>query len=179
MVRQPENAHRGWTLLSVLNSKAFTTIAALCCLASCAAFVNELIRSTPSPSAMAITRRDGSPLVRLAATNGPFAVPLSDGSSIWLAADAVLEPLASTDRATVVLLIRGRASFDVICSTDRRWLIEAGVASIETVSVEARFTVERSKGLTIRVDHGAVLVRGSSVPDHIARVNSGESLHLD
>jgi transmembrane sensor len=119
---------------------------------------------------------DGKPLgvVDVPVDGRPSAVALADGSHIVIGADTRLEPLASSGREFIVRLARGRATFDVKPGGPRRWVVEAGVASVEVVGT--RFIVVREpSNVRVRVERGIVLVRGATVPDGVTRLEAGET----
>jgi len=104
-------------------------------------------------------------------------VSLADRSRISLEPGSRLEPLASSGRQFLVRLARGTVTFDVEPKGPRRWIIEAGIASVEVVGT--RFTVTRTpRSVRVVVARGVVLVRGSTVPDGIARLEAGRSLDV-
>jgi len=99
---------------------------------------------------------------------------LADGSHITLGGNTRLEPLASSGREFIVRLAHGRATFDVKPGGPRRWVVEAGVASVEVVGT--RFIVDREpSSVLVRVERGTVLVRGATVPDGVTRLEAGET----
>ncbi len=105
------------------------------------------------------------------------AVELSDGSRLEVDVGARVEPLASSRADVVLRLARGRVVFDVAPGGPRRWVIEAGIASIEVVGT--RFSVERaSDHVQVDVERGVVLVRGATITDGVARVEAGMSLDV-
>lgn len=106
------------------------------------------------------------------------SVAMADGSAIDLDAGTRLEVLRNDDRSFVTALRRGTTTFDVRPGGPRRWIVEAGLATIEVVGT--RFTVRREPtSLTVRVERGAVLVRGERVPNGQARLGAGQSIALE
>ncbi len=127
---------------------------------------------------------EGGPLRRpdgaaLAGTmRGPAHVELADGSSLALGEGARLEVLENGERELGLLLASGTVTFDVAPGGPRRWVIEAGLATV--VVLGTRFTVERSTDrLTVSVARGAVLVRGERVPERARRLGAGESIVIE
>jgi transmembrane sensor len=143
--------------------------------------VRGLDRQAPLPVVAAsdagpLVTSNGKPLrvVDVPAEGAPTSVVLADGSHITLAENSRLEPLASSGREFIVRLGRGRATFDVKPGGPRRWVVEAGVASVEVVGT--RFIVAREPtGVRVRVERGIVLVRGATVPDGVTRLEAGET----
>jgi transmembrane sensor len=138
----------------------------------------------PPPSALHATQgplllRDGGPLVTVDVAGSEQAkrVDLADGSRLDIDPGARLEPLASSDREVVLRLARGRAVFRIEPGGPRRWVIEAGLASIEVVGTG--FSVSRrNDAVRVDVDHGVVLVRGQQVPDGVMRLEAGGSIEV-
>lgn len=105
------------------------------------------------------------------------SVRLADGSVIRVDPSARLEPLASSATQFVLRLARGRATYSVVPGGPRRWLVEAGIATIEVVGTE--FSVSRSPDLVhVEVVHGVVLVRGDTLPDGVVRLGASESVDV-
>jgi transmembrane sensor len=125
-----------------------------------------------------LLQRGGKPVhvVETSATTGA-PIELADGSHITVGRDSRLEPLASSEREFVVLLARGAATFSVVPGGPRRWIIEAGLATVEVVGTV--LTVTRTPdAVRVDVQHGIVLVRGATVPNGVARVESGQSIEV-
>ena len=60
----------------------------------------------------------------------------------------------------------------------RRWVIEAGLATVEVIGTV--FIVEREEqGVRVSVERGVVLVRGERVPDRVQRLTRGQSLFVE
>lgn len=128
----------------------------------------------------------GSPIVALEVAPAATAVSvtLSDGSQVFVDPDTRLEPLLSSGTDVVLRLVRGHATFHVTPGGPRRWVIEAGLASVEVVGT--RFSVFRrvagntlaTFSVRVEVEHGVVLVRGQRVPDGVARLEAGASLDV-
>jgi transmembrane sensor len=121
---------------------------------------------------------DGSAfeVVDVAPSTSAF-VRLADGSVIRVEPSGRIEPLASSATQFVLRLARGRAVFSVVPGGPRRWLVEAGIATIEVVGTE--FSVSRSPDLVrVEVTHGIVLVRGDTLPDGVVRLVAAESVDV-
>jgi transmembrane sensor len=126
-----------------------------------------------------LLRADGTPVVpvEVATAATRVLVSLADRSRIAVEPGSRLEPLASSAHEFVVRLARGTVTFDVEPKGPRRWIIEAGIASVEVVGT--RFTVTRMpSSVRVVVARGVVLVRGSTVPDGVARLEAGRSLDV-
>jgi transmembrane sensor len=130
-------------------------------------------------------RRDGGPLLladgreigAMDATGAGREISLADGSRIWLAPGAGIEPLQSTGVSFSAVVTRGRADFDVRPGGPRHWTVECGLATVEVVGTA--FGCEREHGrLRVIVRHGAVLVRGERVPNRARRLAAGETLEI-
>jgi transmembrane sensor len=127
--------------------------------------------TTPMP----LTLSNGSPL-RPTDLTGSRAT-FSDGSQVEMAADTRLEPLVASATEVVLRLARGRTVFDIVPGGPRRWTIEAGIASVEVVGT--RFVVMRAPDVVrVDVERGVVLVRGTTVPDGVARVEEDQSIEV-
>jgi transmembrane sensor len=99
---------------------------------------------------------------------------LSDGSRITLDPEGRIDVLGNDKRTFVTTLRRGKAHFEVEPGGPRRWVVEAGLVSVEVVGTG--FTVERGdEQVTVTVDHGIVLVRGE-FPGSERRLTAGQSL---
>ncbi len=99
---------------------------------------------------------------------------LSDGSRITLDLGGRIDVLGNDKRTFVTTLRRGTAHFEVEPGGPRRWVVEAGLVSVEVVGTG--FTVERTDDeVTVSVDHGIVLVRGE-FPGSERRLTAGQSL---
>jgi transmembrane sensor len=121
--------------------------------------------------------RDGRPmeLATVPPGGGTRTLELSDGSDVVLGEGTELDPLVAAEREVVLLLPRGSATFHVKPGGPRRWVIEAGLASVEVVGT--RFTVTHAATtVKVEVEHGIVLVRGPTVPNGVARLEAAQSL---
>lgn len=126
-----------------------------------------------SPLPLALS--NGAPL--LGADLSSSHVSFSDGSHVEIASDTRLEALVASATEVVLRLGSGRAVFDIVPGGPRRWTIEAGIASVEVVGT--RFVVSRSPEMVrVDVERGAVLVRGMTVPDGIARLEAGKGIEV-
>lgn len=123
----------------------------------------------------AIARVDGSAIGEIATAESDAIVSLNDGSELRVSPQTRLLPLELSERAVVLHLLRGRTRFSVKPGGPRRWVIEAGGASVEVVGT--KFTVEREQGVvSVQVEEGKVLVRSAAIEDGVARLTAGESL---
>lgn len=107
---------------------------------------------------------------------GPLSgrVALSDGSFVTVDEGAQVGVAANQPEQLTLQLKAGRTRFEVKPGGRRRWLIEAGIASVEVVGTV--FTVERTPaGVHVSVERGTVLVRGESLPDRLVRLEAGQS----
>jgi len=130
------------------------------------------VAAQPSPLAFG----NGAPIRPATALPGNLA-SFSDGSHVEMSADTRLEPLVASATEVVLRLARGRTLFDITPGGPRRWTIEAGVASIEVVGT--RFVVTRAlDAVRVDVERGVVLVRGTTVPDGVARLEEGQSIDV-
>jgi transmembrane sensor len=101
-------------------------------------------------------------------------VVLSDNSRIRLEPETRLDVLGNDKRTFVTTLRRGKAVFEVEPGGPRRWVIEAGLVSVEVVGTI--FTVSRDDGsVTVSVERGIVLVRGE-IAGSERRLTAGQSL---
>jgi len=120
-----------------------------------------------------LLERTGHTIARL----GPaqMAADLNDGSRIELSDGAQLEVVDNTAHTFVSVLSKGRGLFEVTPGGPRRWVIEAGLASVEVVGT--RFSVTRSEqSVAVEVMRGVVLVRSERLVDRVRRVVAGERL---
>jgi transmembrane sensor len=103
------------------------------------------------------------------------AFDLSDGSRITVLRGARLDVLEGSPRTVALALRSGRVRFDVRPHGPRAWRIDCGAFAVEVVGT--KFVLDRSEhGLRVDVLHGAVLVRGASIPDGVQRLNAGQSM---
>ncbi|MGE0791026.1 MAG: FecR domain-containing protein [Sandaracinaceae bacterium] len=103
-------------------------------------------------------------------------VELSDGTRIELAASSALSVLTNDPGRIELVLERGSAHFDVVHTGERRWIVEAGFASVEVVGT--RFTVDRDQR-SVAVERGRVIVRSDRLPDRVRALGAGESWTAD
>ncbi len=105
-------------------------------------------------------------------------VALSDGSQLVLQPDTQLEVLENSGHGFDLILLRGRATFDVRPGGPRRWSIEAGIASVEVVGT--RFTVARDTSrVHVDVERGIVIVRSDRIAEHVRRLVASEFVDID
>jgi transmembrane sensor len=131
------------------------------------------------PAAGPLLRADGRPLpTHIEPSAGYAALDLDDGSRVTVARHARLDVLETSGRAVSLALRSGRARFDVRPRGPRTWRIDCGPLAVEVVGTA--FVLERTPAaLQIEVLHGAVLVRGESVPDGVQRLNDGQALRVE
>jgi transmembrane sensor len=130
-------------------------------------------------SAAPLLQKDGSRWAGLEVSSASPAafIEFNDGSHITALPDTKLESLESTSKLFVIALQRGEARFEVTPGGPRRWQIEAGIARVEVVGT--RFSVSREpEKVSVRVDHGVVLVRAATVPGGAIRLEAGKSLDV-
>ncbi len=85
-------------------------------------------------------------------------IDLSDGSSVELSPGTTLVATVNTARFVRLILAPGRATFKVVPGGPRRWLVDAGIASVEVVGTE--FTLERrERQVEVLVSRGRVRIR--------------------
>ncbi|HET7543251.1 MAG TPA: FecR domain-containing protein [Polyangiaceae bacterium] len=100
---------------------------------------------------------------------------LADGSTIALDAGSRLEILANDSHTFASVLREGRGNFSVRPGGPRRWVVEAGLATVEVVGT--RFSVARlASAVLVKVEHGTVLVRSSQLRDDVQRLTAGQEL---
>jgi transmembrane sensor len=151
----PARARRRWLGLGLVASVAVAA---------------ALWLNAPAPPVVAAALRVEQP------TPGEWR--LDDGSHVELATGTELEVLGNDGQHFVTKLARGRARFAVKPGGPRRWSIETSLATVEVVGTV--FDVNDEAGrVTVRVEHGTVLVRGERVPGRVVRLTSGESLVID
>jgi transmembrane sensor len=113
----------------------------------------------------------------LEASEQPLSAPFADGSRVDLSAGGRIEVLRNDERSFVVALRRGSGTFDVKPGGPRRWVIEAGLASVEVVGT--RFEVLRTpERVRVSVERGVVVVRGETVPGGMVQLSAGKSLEV-
>ena len=135
------------------------------------------VDAPPPPGPLRLADGSAFDVVDVSPSAPAASARLSDGSAIRVEPSARIEPLASSGTQLVMRLVRGKATFSVVPGGPRRWLIEAGLATIEVVGTE--FSVARSAELVrVEVVHGVVLVRGDTLPDGVVRLRSAESVDV-
>lgn len=128
-------------------------------------FQNSWRPSTPAP----LTQANGSALPLLLSAG---TVTLSDGSSISMEENIQAQVITNQPSQLTLLMRSGKASFSVKPGGPRKWLVEAGVATVEVVGT--LFTVNRTeRGVEVSVDRGTVVVRAASLPDGLVRLDAG------
>lgn len=123
-----------------------------------------------------LLRADGTKLTEVRADQ-PARVDLADGSRITMQKGSALQPLLSTASRFEILLTEGVAEFDVVPNGPRRWIIQAGLATVEVVGT--KFRVERAKdAVKVFVHHGIVLVRSKQLTNQVQRLTDGQALEV-
>lgn len=175
---QRDGAHSSRRAALSVRSPVIALAAAACVMIGGFALIRALDDSgEQAAQAAPLTRSDGSSFDAIMPAVETARVPLSDGSELWVDKGAVLAPLDVSERSVVLHLLRGRARFAVKPGGPRRWVIEAGAASVEVVGT--RFTVDRDgSGVRVKVEEGKVLVRGAALPDGVARLGAGEQVRV-
>jgi transmembrane sensor len=131
------------------------------------------MRRAPAPTALALENGVSPTTLNATAQAGSFV--FADGSRIEVAPQTELRVVKNDARTLVTALGRGRTTFDVRPGGPRRWLIEAGPATVEVVGT--RFTVHRTDGsVRVEVERGIVLVRGEAVAGGRVRLTAGQSV---
>lgn len=106
-----------------------------------------------------------------------LATELSDGSKVTLTRDGRLEVLENGAELFRLALHRGASTFEVEPGGPRRWIVEAGLATVEVIGT--KFSVQRTTdSVEVTVHRGVVLVRGDRVPGGIRRLEAGRSITL-
>ena len=127
-----------------------------------------LTRSVAGP----LRLTDGSPMPSALEATHAETFRFDDGSEIELAAGSHVDLLDTTPDNVRLALRGGRVIFRVRPHGPRRWEIECGPLSIEVVGTV--FSVVRDgDDVEVAVQRGAVLVRGTRVPDHVHRSGAG------
>jgi transmembrane sensor len=102
---------------------------------------------------------------------------LTDGSSIQLDSAARLSVLANDGHTFAVNLQFGRARFDVKAGGPRRWRIDCGEVGVEVAG--ASVSIDRAaSGVSVRVEHGSVRVRGARVPSGEQHLTTGQRSYI-
>ncbi len=133
--------------------------------------------SAPVAQTVPLSLTNGAAMRTAEASLNPQVVKLADGSEIRLDKGARVEPLLSSGTRFELLLRQGSAEFSVTPGGPRRWVIEAGIATVEVVGTVFRVT-RTDAGVQVRVSRGTVLVRGEGVPDRVQRVTAGQSISV-
>ncbi len=104
------------------------------------------------------------------ALDAPRTLTLIEGSEVQLAAGAQIELTAADENEVVVVLQRGRASFDVTKRPSRQFVVKAD--AIEVRVVGTKFAVRREgAAVEVEVERGIVEVREGDV---VKRLVKGE-----
>jgi transmembrane sensor len=130
-----------------------------------------LTRSVAGPLRLA----DGSPMPSALEATHAQTFRFDDGSELELAPGSRVDLLDTTPENVRLALRGGHVIFRVRPHGPRRWEVECGPLSVEVVGTV--FSVVRdAERVQVSVERGAVLVRGSRVPDHVQRLGAGQSL---
>jgi transmembrane sensor len=100
-------------------------------------------------------------------------VQLEDGSHLYLDGDTAITA-GFTARERAVIILRGRAWFDVEPDAARPFQVKAGL--LETRVLGTAFGIDRNEG-TVTVEHGRVAV--SAGPGQQTRLSDGERVALE
>jgi transmembrane sensor len=131
----------------------------------------------PEVIASPLLQSSGAPVPALEAEAGGQVVQLSDRSEIRLEEGARIEPLTSSGTRFELLLAHGSAEFSVTPGGPRRWVIEAGLATVEVIGTV--FRVSRTEdSVDVAVSRGIVLVRSEALAGRVQRVLAGQTVHL-
>ncbi len=137
------------------------------------AFVFVVLRRAPVQE---LNLSSGAAPVLLEATTGK-RYDFADGSRIELASEGRLEVLRNDAHVFMSALRRGSGTFEIKPGGPRKWVIEAGLASIEVIGT--RFKVERTPDrVQVEVERGVVLVRAESLPGGARRLQAGEKVEV-
>jgi transmembrane sensor len=111
----------------------------------------------------------------LSAAEGDQRFRFTDGSCVDVAPFTELHVVQNDARTFVAALERGRSTFDVRPGGPRRWVVEAGTASVEVIGT--RFDVQREPtAVRVDVERGIVLVRSSALAGGSVRLTAGQSV---
>jgi hypothetical protein len=183
-VLSPESAERLWDRFGESQRRRDgrrtlrRAVLASTVLAACMAGAVLLSRvGEPIPLALA----SGAPLAPspggvLRAEDWPLR--LADGSVVTALSPAPdLAVMVNDGQRLLLHLGTGGVHFSVTPGGARHWLVETDLATVEVVGTV--FDVLRdARGLTVRVDHGVVLVRGELVPGRMQRLMPGAELRV-
>ncbi|MBL8950331.1 MAG: FecR domain-containing protein [Myxococcaceae bacterium] len=98
----------------------------------------------------------------------------ADDSTLTLEDGAAVQVVANQPSQLTLLVRRGKGRFHVTPGGPRKWVVEAGLVSVEVVGT--LFTVDRqSDGVCVSVERGSVIVRGDHLPDRLVRLDAGKS----
>jgi transmembrane sensor len=133
------------------------------------------LRSYAGTSSGPLALQSGPLPAALIAEANARTLKLSDGSEVEVAQQSRLDVLSNDQDVFVTALGRGEATFEVKPGGKRRWIVEAGLVSVEVVGT--RFTVTRNEAAVgVEVHRGIVLVRGEGVPGGQRRLTAGQKL---
>lgn len=178
--RLPEGrVHALWRRIEVARAKrrptSRTLAGGLALAAALAAVVSFFFASSSPPRALHLA--DGREVPASLGRESAAAVAFDDGSHVDLAAGARLDVLESTSSVFGLALRSGSSEFEVHPGGPRSWRIECGGVTVEVVGTH--FTLQRSAAfLLVTVARGAVIVRGTRVPDGVVRLGAGQSITI-
>lgn len=129
----------------------------------------------PEASSGALTRVDGATVL------GPLSpgarLELADASWVEPSPEAAVSVLSSGPSDFVLHLRAGAIEVQVTPGGPRRWVVEAGAATVEVVGTQ--FRVERDGArVRVSVSRGAVVVRHPTLEDGLRRLAAGEAIEL-
>ena len=128
---------------------------------------------TPADTALALVDGGAPRALNAAAARAAFA--FADGSRVEVTPFTELHAVRNDARTFVTSLERGSALFEVRPGGARRWVIEAGPATVEVLGT--RFTVQRdAAAVRVEVDRGLVLVRSPTFAGGSTRLTAGQSV---
>jgi transmembrane sensor len=129
------------------------------------------------PPAGALALEGGAAPIALGAGSQAKRFGFADGSRVDVAAGAELRVVQNDARTFVTALAHGRTTFDVHPGGPRRWVIDAGPASVEVVGTH--FTVQRDgESVAVAVEHGIVLVRSRELAGGSVRLTAGQTVRV-
>lgn len=128
----------------------------------------------PSPAGVLLSRSgDAFHSLESAVDGRPSRVQFQDGSCIEVAPGGAVRGLGSNGQTMATLVERGKVRFDVAPGGPRRWVVEAGILSVEVLGTQ--FSVDRAGDrVTVEVYRGAVVVRSDLLKDGVRRLAAGE-----
>lgn len=151
------------------------TAAAACAALALLLVVRALAPRGAGPSPLALSTGDVPATVTAGAAGRALA--FADGSRLELSPATRFDVLRNDGRAFVTALRRGHTLFDVRPGGPRRWVVEAGLASVEVVGT--RFSVSREgAAVAVEVERGIVVVRSELLPNGAVRLLAGQHVSL-